>query len=156
MFNFRFKIASNLYQMSNYPLLLNQVKFFSHINKLSCNFIPLFNSQKRSFCEESVFEPSPKSSQVEIRQNIYGSLRRPKAKDKKTKERDRRVPVDWKLSQKYLESQAYKDTYGDYKVWEMYRRNFRGQFFAVPNHTRISCIGDDGFISSSNPCPICR
>lgn len=49
---------------------------------------------------------------------------------------------------------AFKETYQDYKIWELFRRNFKGQFSpAVP---RLSCVGDDGFVKTSNPCAICR
>jgi len=53
----------------------------------------------------------------------------------------------------YLESDAYRRTYGDHKVWELYRRNFaNGRLFA---QTRKQCIRNDR-ISTGNPCPICR
>ena len=81
----------------------------------------------------------------------------------------------------YMESPAYKETYGDDKVWERYRRNFaKGRTY---RRTRRSCIEvcplichlsllsryevsvhdsaifrclQDGFLTTSNPCPICR
>lgn len=88
--------------------------------------------------------------------NIYGSLRRPKAKPKQTPTKDRRVPVSLELSIKYLNSKTYQNTYGDFKVWQLFRRNFRGPHEDVPKLTRSSCVGDDGFIKGQNPCPICR
>uniref|UniRef100_A0A1E1X9E0 Small ribosomal subunit protein mS40 n=1 Tax=Amblyomma aureolatum TaxID=187763 RepID=A0A1E1X9E0_9ACAR len=57
------------------------------------------------------------------------------------------------LSIQYLESKAYKETYGDYPVWTMYRRNFKGQF--PPRKTRRNCI-KQGMIATGNPCPLCR
>ncbi|XP_077505664.1 uncharacterized protein LOC144115245 isoform X1 [Amblyomma americanum] len=42
------------------------------------------------------------------------------------------------LSIQYLESKAYKETYGDDPVWTMYRRNFKGQF--PPKKTRRNCV----------------
>ncbi|EEC17569.1 conserved hypothetical protein [Ixodes scapularis] len=53
----------------------------------------------------------------------------------------------------YLESKAYKDTYGNDPVWTNYRRNFKGQF--PPPRTRETCIRA-GQIFTGNPCPICR
>lgn len=57
------------------------------------------------------------------------------------------------LSIQYLESKAYKDTYGEDPVWTKYRRNFKGQF--PPSRTRKSCI-KNGIISTGSPCPLCR
>ena len=53
----------------------------------------------------------------------------------------------------YLESAGYKSTYGDMKVWELYRRNLPGRF--VHAQTRRTCI-IDGRVETGNPCPICR
>ncbi|CAI9728889.1 Hypothetical predicted protein [Octopus vulgaris] len=55
-------------------------------------------------------------------------------------------------SKRYLESDAYKETYGDKLVWELYRRNFKGQY---PPPTRKKCIRAE-YIATGNPCPICR
>ena len=68
------------------------------------------------------------------------------------RDRTRQIPLE--LSMAYLDSAAYKATYGDKKVWELYRRNYRGKF---KKHalTRKSCI-IDGRIETGNPCPICR
>ncbi|XP_037269883.2 mitochondrial ribosomal protein S18B isoform X1 [Rhipicephalus microplus] len=57
------------------------------------------------------------------------------------------------ISIEYLESKAYRDTYGDDPVWTMYRRNFKGQF--PPPKTRRTCI-KKGMIATGSPCPICR
>uniref|UniRef100_A0A131YSK3 Small ribosomal subunit protein mS40 n=1 Tax=Rhipicephalus appendiculatus TaxID=34631 RepID=A0A131YSK3_RHIAP len=57
------------------------------------------------------------------------------------------------ISIEYLESKAYKDTYGNDPVWTMYRRNFKGQF--PPAKTRQTCI-KKGMIATGSPCPICR
>ena len=88
-------------------------------------------------------------------QNIVGSLRRPKAKDTK-KDRDRRVPIPWQTSIRYMESKAYRDAYGKYLVWEVFRRNIPTNYFDVWSNTRISCVGEDGFIKYGQACPICR
>ncbi|KAB7506060.1 28S ribosomal protein S18b, mitochondrial [Armadillidium nasatum] len=61
--------------------------------------------------------------------------------------------VSVETSMRYLESQAYKTTYGDDPVWVPYRRNFKGQF--APKKTRPTCIKEDVLITG-NPCPICR
>ena len=53
----------------------------------------------------------------------------------------------------YLESATYKETYGDHKVWELYRRNINGR--RPFSKTRKTCIIDDR-LEGGNPCPICR
>ena len=67
------------------------------------------------------------------------------------KDRKRVIPLETSIA--YMESDAYRQTYGDHKVWELYRRNFaKGRPFA---QTRKTCIRQD-MISTGNPCPICR
>ena len=88
-------------------------------------------------------------------QNIVGSLRRPKALDTK-KSKDRRIPIPWQTGLRYMESKAYQDAYGQYTVWQLFRRNFPASFSHMPSNTRISCVGDDGFIMYGQACPICR
>lgn len=67
---------------------------------------------------------------------------------------DRRIKVDYRESIKYMESEAYKKTYGKHKVWEIYKRNYKAQ---VPSkNSRLTCINDEGFVDTSYPCPICR
>ena len=88
-------------------------------------------------------------------QNIVGSLRRPKAADTK-KSKDRRIPIPWQTSIRYMESKAYKEAYGEYLIWQLFRRNFPGQFWNIPANSRVSCVGDDGFIKYGQACPICR
>lgn len=67
---------------------------------------------------------------------------------------DRRIKVDYKDSIKYMESDAFKQTYKGDLIWKVYRRNFKGQF--PSKNTRLSCINDEGFVDTSYPCPICR
>lgn len=67
------------------------------------------------------------------------------------KDRSRVIPVE--MSVRYLQSSAYKTTYGDDPVWKKYRRNFKGQF--PPKKTRKTCIRNNQ-ISTGSPCPICR
>lgn len=67
---------------------------------------------------------------------------------------DRRIKVDYKESIEYMNSDAYKQTYDNYHIWQLYRRNHKGQF--APKNTRLTCINDDGFVNTSYPCPICR
>lgn len=65
----------------------------------------------------------------------------------------RRPIVSVETSIKYMDSDAYKQTYGDNLVWKLYRRNHKGQI--APRKTRKTCIRG-GVISAGNPCPICR
>ncbi|XP_050361790.1 28S ribosomal protein S18b, mitochondrial [Nymphalis io] len=67
------------------------------------------------------------------------------------KDRTKKVPVETSI--RYLQSKAYKQTYGDNPVWFLYRRNHKGG--VAPKHTRRSCVRN-GVISTGNPCPICR
>lgn len=67
---------------------------------------------------------------------------------------DRRIKVDYKDSIAYLESEAYKKTYDGHLVWKLYRRNHRSQ--TPSKNTRPNCINQEGFLSTSYPCPICR
>ena len=52
-----------------------------------------------------------------------------------------------------MESDAYQQTYGQSKIWELYRRNFSKNRTYKP--TRKTCIRH-GMITTGNPCPICR
>lgn len=67
--------------------------------------------------------------------------------------KDRRKAIPVETSIRYLQSPAYKQTYGDQFVWEQYRRNHKGLF--PPRKTRKTCIRA-GVIATGNPCPICR
>lgn len=67
------------------------------------------------------------------------------------KDRTKIIPVE--LSLRYMNSAAYKTTYGDEPVWVKYVRNFKGQF--IPYKTRRSCV-KKGMIATGSPCPICR
>lgn len=67
---------------------------------------------------------------------------------------DRRIKVDYKDSIKYMNSEAYKKTYGENLVWQLYRRNHKAT--RPSKNTRLTCINDDGFVDTSYPCPICR
>lgn len=64
-----------------------------------------------------------------------------------------RRSVDVHTSMRYLQSKAYQITYGDSLVWQPYRRNHKGGI--PPEKTRKTCIRG-GFITTGNPCPICR
>ncbi|XP_012280705.1 28S ribosomal protein S18b, mitochondrial [Orussus abietinus] len=68
-----------------------------------------------------------------------------------SKDRTRIIPVETSI--RYLESKAYKETYGSNPVWKLYRRNHKGQI--PPQKTRKLCIRN-GVISTGSPCPICR
>eukprot|EP00088_Acartia_fossae_P031768 TRINITY_DN3257_c0_g1_i4.p1 TRINITY_DN3257_c0_g1~~TRINITY_DN3257_c0_g1_i4.p1 ORF type:complete len:163 (-),score=19.37 TRINITY_DN3257_c0_g1_i4:53-508(-) len=68
------------------------------------------------------------------------------------KDRTRKIPVE--LSIQYIESNAYRTTYGDDPVWKHYRRNLMGYGRRIPK-TRKTCIRNDRIVTAS-PCPICR
>lgn len=68
-----------------------------------------------------------------------------------SKDRTEVIPVE--TSVKYLNSSAYKKTYGEQAVWVQYRRNHKGGI--PPRKTRRTCVRG-GQISTGNPCPICR
>jgi small subunit ribosomal protein S18b len=76
-------------------------------------------------------------------------------KDRRSADRDRRVPVAWETGVRYMDSETYRRTYGDYKVWQLYRRPLKTQMHQVPFTNRISCV-KEGFITYATPCPICR
>ncbi|XP_077279979.1 mitochondrial ribosomal protein S18B [Temnothorax americanus] len=65
----------------------------------------------------------------------------------------RRPVISVETSIRYMNSDAYKQTYGDEPVWKPYRRNHKGMF--PTRKTRKTCIRK-GQISTGNPCPICR
>ncbi|XP_073824448.1 mitochondrial ribosomal protein S18B [Musca autumnalis] len=74
-------------------------------------------------------------------------------KDRKLMLKDRTKVIPVETSIRYLNSSAYKQTYGKQLVWEQYRRNHKGPF--PPRKTRKTCVRQ-GMISTGNPCPICR
>ncbi|CDW52796.1 Ribosomal S18 domain containing protein [Trichuris trichiura] len=61
----------------------------------------------------------------------------------------------WSTSVRYLDSDTYKQTYGDSRVWELFRRNFKGQMH-MPPKTRYNCVTPNGRFRTNFPCPICR
>lgn len=67
--------------------------------------------------------------------------------------RDRSKVIPYETSIQYMKSSAFKSTYGDKKVWELYRRVHKGQF--PRKLTRRDCISY-GTIAFGSPCPICR
>lgn len=68
-------------------------------------------------------------------------------------DRDRSQPIPFEKSIEYLQSPAFKTTYGDHKVWQLYRRVHKGQF--APRKTRKTCVRGN-VIAVGSPCPICR
>ena len=67
--------------------------------------------------------------------------------------RDRTKIIPVETSIEYLKSAAFKSTYGDHKVWQLYSRVHKGQ---LPKKlTRRSCISH-GVIAFGSPCAICR
>lgn len=67
---------------------------------------------------------------------------------------DRRIKVDHKESIRYMNSDAYEKTYRGKLIWQLYKRNHKGQ--TARENTRPDCINQEGFLVSSHPCPICR
>lgn len=67
---------------------------------------------------------------------------------------DRRIKVDYKDSIQYMGSEAFKKTYQGKLIWKVYKRNHKAQF--PSDNTRPNCINQEGFLSTSYPCPICR
>lgn len=73
-------------------------------------------------------------------------------------DRDRTIPIPYETSVEYLQSSAYKTTYGDEPVWVKYRRVFGGGQFPK-FRTRKTCTTPFHkyiLIWNSSPCPICR
>jgi len=65
-------------------------------------------------------------------------------------------PFDFKdaeTSMKYMESDAYKLTYGEGAIWKKYARSYGTH--RKPQWTRKMCIRR-GLYGTGNPCPICR
>ncbi|XP_074595933.1 mitochondrial ribosomal protein S18B [Brevipalpus obovatus] len=149
------KFVNTLHPMQRSVQILCQnavvpaLKQVSSVGQVSCPVVA-------STCQRFFANDAADDRGAHAYQNIYGSLRRPKAKLKKIPIKDRRVPISWEVSVKYLQSQTYHNTYGDYKVWQMFRRNFGGYHENIPRLTKKSCVGDDGYILGNNPCPICR
>ena len=67
--------------------------------------------------------------------------------------KDRSNPVPVETSIAYLQSAAYRATYGSEPVWRSYRRNHKGHI--PPRKTRRTCVRG-GQLSTGNPCPACR
>lgn len=67
--------------------------------------------------------------------------------------RDRTKIIPYETSAEYLKSPAYQSTYGDKRVWELFRRVHKGQFARLK--TRQTCIRSN-VIATGSPCPICR
>lgn len=67
--------------------------------------------------------------------------------------KDRSIKIDVETSIRYIQSSAFKQTYGDSLVWQLYRRNHKG---GLPRRkTRRNCIVHN-MIKTGSPCPICR
>lgn len=67
------------------------------------------------------------------------------------RDRSKITPVEKSIE--YLKSAAFQSTYGDKKVWELYRRVHKGQLPRAK--TRKTCIRQN-VIATGSPCPICR
>ncbi|XP_013400154.1 uncharacterized protein LOC106166218 [Lingula anatina] len=62
-----------------------------------------------------------------------------------------KAPVEESIA--YMQSEVFKERYGDYPVYFYYRRNHKGN--TPPRVTRRTCIKGN-FVTAGNPCPICR
>lgn len=71
--------------------------------------------------------------------------------DKPNRDRSKIIPVETSIE--YLTSDAYKETYGERKIYDGYRRVHKGSI--APRKTRESCIRFN-VVTTSSPCPICR
>lgn len=67
---------------------------------------------------------------------------------------DRRIKVDYKDSIEYMKSEAFAKNYQGFLIWQAYRRNHK--LWKPAKNARPDCVNQDGFISTSYPCPICR
>ncbi|XP_059618638.1 small ribosomal subunit protein mS40 [Phlebotomus argentipes] len=99
-----------------------------------------FSTSRVRLCEESQESAPGSVSEAPAVQKVRGTVDRTKV-----------IPVDTSI--RYLRSAAYKETYGEQPVWVQYRRNHKGSI--PPRKTRKTCIRG-GFLSTGNPCPICR
>ena len=61
--------------------------------------------------------------------------------------------TDIETSLRYMESDAYKEVYGNEPVWKNYVRNRTNQ--RLPHYTRDFCA-EEGVYIRGNPCPVCR
>jgi len=110
--------------------VMNQMRIFSNI-ALKCGPNHTFTHHlRRTLC-----------SSQDTKQDMRDPLR------------DRSRVITPEQSIRYLKSTAFKETYAHHKVWQLFRRNFKGQY--SPYKSRSTCIIDD-YVYTSNPCPICR
>ena len=97
--------------------------------------------------------PLCKDKQREILESVNGQEENLEEWMETWSPRDRSRTVDLETSIRYLESDAYHQTYGKLRVWEQLRRNFaRGRIHV---DTRKTCIRKDK-LTTRNACPICR
>lgn len=115
-------------------MILKQCNFY--LSKISLNkiYFPYQLISSRYFCAEEKAETTEVSDVPAV------------------PTRPCRQNVDVETGLKYMDSKAYKMTYGDALVWQPYRRNHKGAF--PSKKTRDSCFMFGK--KSGNPCPICR
>ncbi len=111
-----------------------------------------WKQQKSDSGEEEATEAAADEDEVaEEGEPRERGFRRPKPPSD-PKDRSRVIPLE--LSLAYMDSAAYRETYGDKKVWQLYRRNFsKGKTY---QQTRRSCLSSDDYLVTGNPCPVCR
>ncbi|XP_069120307.1 small ribosomal subunit protein mS40-like [Argopecten irradians] len=118
----------------------------------------MFRAIRINACKQILQElVIPKAVQQRPLSVTCACLRRQEKREEEENVRDARKgreynPADAETSKQYLQSKAYRDTYGDDPVWKFYRRNFRGH---IAPDTRLTCVRK-GVISTGNACPVCR
>lgn len=56
---------------------------------------------------------------------------------------------------RYMESDAYKNTYKGLPIFKWYKRNVRGQE-VTQSKPRLFCIDKEGKFNLNHACPVCR
>ncbi|XP_014214318.1 28S ribosomal protein S18b, mitochondrial [Copidosoma floridanum] len=118
------------------------LQIFGTASRKSLQKVTSVRSISQNFCRrQEVQEQQAEGNEIEgTESNIHSDS-------------DRSKPIPVEIGIKYMKSDAYKETYGLEPIWKKYRRNYKGQF--APPKTRKTCVRQ-GFIATSNPCPICR
>lgn len=135
------KLASN----ANYIISVNHsVNHFNRIPKIITNNHRLFSLTTANLCDANAEEEEKEEvvDDTHILWKRYAGTAR---------DRSRFIPVEQSIE--YIKSPAFRSTYGDKKIWELYRRVHKGQL--PKSRTRVSCIKQK-VIATGSPCPVCR
>lgn len=144
----------------NSPILSKQLTAIIQPNAVNClahhqlpiikNNLRLFSLTTARFCEANEDKTDEPAEDAEEEQTK--GLHRLFSRYAGTA-RDRSNVIPYERSIEYLKSGSYEATYGNKKVWELYRRVHKGQ---LPKFlTRKTCIRGKVIVTGS-PCPICR